>query len=157
MSVCLCLLTDSTSSVKLFVLGPAIQGKPSICHPDFWYCLLDLFISVLLKQHILHTRSLCFDQHLSKQNTKNRYGFWQPNYWVHFKLSWNKTFVWEVLLDLLAVSVHGHTVLWLHNLLATPYMGASSPFISACQCQPSCIWFATHFHSPALLRPLVRS
>ena len=45
MSVCLCLLTDSTSRVKLFVLGPAIQGKPSICHPDFWYCLTFSYLS----------------------------------------------------------------------------------------------------------------
>ena len=49
------------------------------------------------------------------------------------KIVCNKTFLQECQMDHLPVSVHGRKVLWLHNLLAAPYMAASCPCICLCR------------------------
>ena len=75
MSICLCLRNDLTSSVNLFVLGAAIQGNPSICHPDFWFYLWPFQISS--SGNRFHT----FDLHeKNSRHSKSRFNMLPPIY-----------------------------------------------------------------------------
>ena len=75
MSICLCLRNDLTSSVNLFVLGAAIQGNPSICHPDFWFYLWPFQISS--SGNRFHT----FDLHeKNSRHSKSRFNMFPPIY-----------------------------------------------------------------------------
>ena len=107
MSVCLCLLTASTSNVNLFVPG---RHPTSTFHRSHWLLI----------------------QLLAKANITKFLRRWRYNTEVIPKLKSNCNSIPQPTWP--SCTFACRTVLWVHNLPTAPNMVASRPFISACLC-----------------------